>query len=249
MSINTGVKGAFPMSETQVQFGPAAFETTNQIPGSFYEIYPGYASQKRGTKTSAIMLLGKTWIDFRRAFVEFFDFVFNQPSTRKFIKEIMMLNVGKYIPVRTGHLYDTLFRSLYFTNAHWGNSRHVMIMFFRWPLDRPFPIKGLVAHTFPAVGYADPTPIIDMPIKYQAPNITFIGVGPKGGLLYGLNDPAAISDPTPTIIDQGIKQMRDMFRDVYQGMIVKCIHRGTSPQVRVSGGGTNVQLVQTPPTI
>jgi len=241
VSVNPGVKGTFPMDETLHTAGAYAMETTNQVPGSWFEFLPGYASMHSGQVAYALARTGKTWIDFRRMFVEIFEKSFTSAATRRFLKLVMMRNAGKFIPVRTGHLYDALFRSLYFTYAKWGNARHIMQMWFRWPIDRPFPIKGLVAHSPPAKGHGDVGGIINMPIKYQAPNVQFLGPGPKGGLLFGLNDPVAQSDPTPFIIESGIKQMQNMFRDVYQGCKVMMVHRtltGTSAQVRVSGGGT-----------
>jgi hypothetical protein len=249
VSVNPGVKGTFPMADTKFTVGAYAMETTNQVPGSWFEFLPGYASMHEGQRALALLKTGKTWIEFRRMFVEIFDDTFEKPSTRRFLKLIMMRNSGKHIPVRTGHLYDAIFRSMYFKNAHWGNARHIMMMFFRWPVSRPFPIPGVVNHVPPATGHGDPTGIIDMPIKYQAPNVNFIGVGPRGGLIYGLNDPLAQNDPTVSIIQDGIKQMQNMIRDVFQGCKVMMIHRtltGTNAQVRVSGGGTFINIIDKP---
>lgn len=252
MSVNPGVTGTFPLDESlpvdpsqpyDKQTNPAEFwgayamERTNQVVGSWYEVYPGYGGWKSGQVAFAKAYLGVKWTEFRKMFVELFDGVFKQASTRRYIKEVMMRRAGKYIPVRTGHLYDAIFRSLYFNNKHWGNTRHLMTMWFRWPLDRPMPIKGQTGHAPPANGHGDPWGVIGMPIKYQAPNIQFLGVGPRGGLIYGLNDPLAQPDPTPFIIEEGIKQMQDMFRNVYQGLRVKMVHRATAGAVTVSGGG------------
>lgn len=237
MSINPNVKGTFPMDETKFRVRAGLMESTNQIEGSYYELFPGYASLIHA-HNAAWGFIGKHWADFRTMFVEFFHQVFTQASTRKFIKQIMMDRAGKYIPVRTGHLYDALFRSIFFTHKSWGNSRHLMTCWFRWPLDRPFPIPGLTAHLPPAKGHGDTTGVINMPIKYQAPNIQFLGVGPRGGLIYGLNDPQAVNDPTVHIIEEALLQMRDMFRDAYKGLIIKLYNkkRGLTGAVTVKGG-------------
>lgn len=261
MSVNPGVKGTFPLDESlpvdptqpydkltnpAEYWGAYVMERTNQVPGSFYELFPGYASMRHGGRPqAAIDFVGKIWYDFRKMFVALFDSVMKSPSTRRFVKEIMMRNAGKYIPVRTGHLYDAIFRSLYFNNEHPFSSRHLVKMWFRWPLDRPMPIKGMVAHTFPATGYGDQWGIIGMPVKYQAPNVNPIAYGPRGGVIYGLNDPSAMSDPTPMIIQEGIKQMQDMFRDVYQGLRIKMVVNNPNIHVKVSGGGQDVELLPT----
>jgi hypothetical protein len=246
VSVNPGVTGTFPMAETRGSFGTIMTETTNQTPGSFYEIYPGYGGWKRGQVAFAKAYLGEKWTDFRRDFARFFTKIVRNANTRRFYKLIMMQRVGKYIPVRTGHLYDALFRSLYFTHKPFRNYGHVMMMWFRWPLDRPMPIKGQTGHLPPAKGHGDPWGVIAMPIKDQAPNIDFIGYGPRGGLLYRLNDPVAMSDPTPKIKEEGLKQMSDMMRDVFKGMLVKKVHRFTAGQVRVSGGGTQISIQPKP---
>jgi hypothetical protein len=213
-------------------------ESTAQVKGSFYELMPGVTS---GKVAAATALFGMKWTDIRRMFVNVFDRMFGNKQNQRIIREVIMKNTWRKFPVRTGHLFDYIFRFMEMSNTHFYNTRHMLRFYNRWPIDRPWPIKGNVNHTWPNTGHGKmpiPPPIL------LPPNAKLIAQGPKGGLLFSLNDPQAVNDPIPYVHGAAIQEGRMQLRNLFTGLRIKLtmqVKNQTGAVSVVGGSQTNIK--------
>ena len=210
-------------------------ESTAQVKGSFYELMPGVTS---GKVAAARAIFGMKWTDIRRMFVQVFDKMFADKMNQRTIREVIMRNTWKYFPVRTGHLYDYIFRFMQMSNSHYYNTRHMLRFYNRWPVDRPWPIKGNVSHTWPSTGHSK---LPDLPVILKPPNAQLIAIGPQGGHLFSLNDPRAVNDPIPYVHGAAIQEGRMQLRNLFTGLRIKL----TMSMQKQSGAVTVVGGTQT----
>jgi hypothetical protein len=229
-----------PPNGTDIDFHTIVPITTNQqeVAGTFWELFPGYASIKVGGLGSrvnmALALFGKRWVDIRRMFVEFWQLTMSDFGVHEVIKAHLRDKMWKIFPVRTGHLFDYVFRTMSFMWASQMNARHTVSIHYLWPGDRPWPIAGLVPH-MNAEGHSKlPIPAI---IHFPPNADRTPRIGPRGGHIYRLNDPQAVEDPVTDLNFEIREALIDIARCLFQG--TRCILH-----IRLSGKAQGVMISQ-----
>ena len=118
-----------------------------------------------------------------------------------------------YIPVRSGRLADTFFNNMQIRRKQWYSTHYVWAFGTEWSPLRPRPITGNVSKLGKGYGehYIPTNPIPNRHLLY----------GTKGGnALYILDDPAAVNDPIPKIMDIANNVMEQEFHDVWDNTII-----------------------------
>ena len=126
--------------------GATSYFTTNQIgsKNGWWNLSSG-----GGPGVSRISWMrqhfGMKWTEFRRILADLFVDTRRDPG----ILERIRARIWRFVPVRSGRLLDTIFKSLMITRIKWINAHHWHNVSFIWSLKRPFPILGWVTHRFP----------------------------------------------------------------------------------------------------
>lgn len=200
---------------TDLRFEDYTKFATNQdtvAQGTFWELFPGFIASKHRHRV-AYHMYGKHWVSIRKAFSELWERVFNDLSFKDLFFKLMRQQTWRVFPVRTGHLFDYVHRTMWLDISSDYNSRHQIRMSFLWPADRPYPIPKRVAHSGEE-GHAQ-LPLLG--IMYPPPNAQFLRIGPRGGRIYRLNDPQARNDPLQTINYEVSRELLDVTRCIFQG--------------------------------
>ncbi len=211
---------------------------SNNNPDGFWNI--SHASTKY-----MIARFGMKWTDLRRHMVAAFISEQRDPDIIETVKQ----KTHQFIPLRTGHLMDAIFKSMRMTRNSWYNSHFFANFSYEWPLDRPIFIKGRVKHTPPDKGYGDwgtvgltePIPISRVSVEHVTAN---------GNALYNLNDPQAQANIPPELEKVIEKEIRDDFEQMFSHVLIT-LHIGGGTIVRGVVGQTTFTLTRpipyTPP--
>jgi hypothetical protein len=181
------------------------FSTVQADPANIY-----FTNEFYGNKADFMNAYGMKWTDFRRMFSDLWESGFDDDT----LKQNIGNQIYPFIPTRTGHLYDTIMRDMFFTRDSSYHSRHALDCQTDWPGDRPYPIKGNVSH-IGEKGYGEmPLP----PLKFVSPLVNGPFIGPRGGLYWMLNDMSAENDPSLVLEEEILKAVEQQAVDLFQGL-------------------------------
>lgn len=150
---------------------------------------------------------GMKWTEFRKILADIFV------DTRRDanILDKIRARIAPFVPVRSGRLLDTIYRTLMITRIKWINAHHWHNVSFDWSVKRPFPILGKVNHVFPPDTGAGELYTPTYPIH----NRQVIAPG-----FYELNDPNAMNNPVDTIKTIALEELQDDILTVIDSTII-----------------------------
>ena len=136
------------------------------------------------------------------------------------IQEIK-LRTHKLIPVRSGKLLNTIFKTMRIDRSQWYHTHFFVQLLYDWPADRPHIIKN-PQHIPPAEGYGDWSGVrLTEPEAIAAvdpnPHVT-----PMGNALYKLNDPVATRDPAVYIDRVAKDEFNKDYIDLNDSILITC---------------------------
>jgi len=149
---------------------------------------------------------GLTWIQVRKIMKN----VFLSTTADPYVKKIIQYKILDLIPIRSGRLADTIFKSMRFWRGSYYSTHYISLLTYHWSVYRPRPIPGQTKHSPPEKGYGEwATYRVISPLVRS--RVTVDHVTPYGNALYILNDPLSLNDPEP-VIDE---IMSDMLEDEF----------------------------------
>lgn len=154
---------------------------------------------------------GMSWIEMRRKMRA--DFTSKKRDAQ--IIERVKQKVNQFIPLRSGHLMDHIFKTMRIIRSSWYNSHYFCDFSYEWPTDRPRYIHGKTKHTPPETGRGYWGPIkLTEPIpmsRVSTQRVTATGLT----AIYNLNDPQAEANVPPEIERVGLLEIEDDYATLF----------------------------------
>lgn len=125
------------------------------------------------------------------------------------------------IALRTGHLMDSIFKSMRINRSSYYNSHYFADFSYEYPGDRPQFIRN-PKHTPPETGYGDwGTVKLTEPIPIS--RVSWQYVTGSGRALYNLNDPGAQSSVEPNIQNTALLEIEDDYATLFNNILITCL--------------------------
>jgi hypothetical protein len=172
-----------------------------------------YFHVSQGGIKGTIAMYGMKWTDIR----SLWKYLWNLDDDDEEVLDRIRLRLQAYVPVRSGHLYDYLCRTMYLERFSWYSTQYWIDFNCLYPADRPNPITGRVSHLFEK-GYGDQFPM--PPLIYRHPNINGPYIGPRGGSYYWMNDPGARYDFLQQLEDDAVAILEDQTAELFNDLLI-----------------------------
>lgn len=187
----------------------------------------GYWNISHSSTKYMIARFGMKWTDLRKHMVTAFTSELRDPDIIEEIKQ----RSHQFIPLRTGHLMDAIFKSMRLSRNSWYSSHFFANFSYEYPPDRPLFIRGRVKHAPPDKGYGDwGTVRLTEPIPISRVDVDHVTEG--GNALYNLNDPQAQANIPPELEKIIEDEIREDFMNMFNTILITLHIRG-SPSFQV----------------
>ncbi len=182
----------------------------------------GYWNISHSSTKYMIDRFGMKWTDLRKHMVAAFVSPLRDPDIIESVKQ----KTHQFIPLRTGHLMDAIFKTMRLTRNSWYSSHFFANFSYEWPLDRPIFIRGRVKHTPPDQGYGDwGTVRLTEPIPIARSDVIYVTAG--GNALYSLNDPQAQANIPPELERVIQEEIRNDYEMMFNTILITLRIKGS----------------------